>query len=255
MRIFLGRLATVLIIAWCLFAFVILTVVPVQNWIETSGWESHEAILEQAEIVKTGPHSRDRRLSVKYRYSWNTETHEGYVTTPYHSSQSMPISLQHALLKQFKAEADQKTLRAFVNPDEPTDSVLTRDFYPDWYTRNIFYLVLTLYFSFGAFWVIQLLKETGTDIQIPTQEKYESPFWKFSAYFAGLFSLLSMAIIKMIITSMREGNYSVLAFLIFPAASILLWWLTRYAWVKRFDINQHTSPPTLSTKDLKQHSE
>lgn len=254
MRILLCRLATVLIVTSCVFTFVLLIVVPVKNWIEISGWESHEATLENAEIVSTSHNTRDKRLSVIYRYRWKTETHKGYVTTPYHHSQGMPLDLQRELLKQFKAEADQKTLRAFVNPDDPTQSVLTRDFYPAWFVRNLYTLLLTLYFSFGVFCIVRLARESGTDSKTTTQDKYESPSWKFIAYFAGFFSLLSIPVLQMIIKNVREGDYGVLTFLMFPVASIGLWWLTRHAWVNRFDINR-TSSSNQNVTELKQQSE
>ncbi len=234
MRTVFYQLGTCLLAAFCLWAIATTMLRPVVNWSKASDWEGVPATLDRAEIIKTGHGSRDKKLLVSYHYQWGGVVYQNDRATVYPASISMPVKIQRSLLAQFKDQSEQNTIRAYVNPEEPAESALTRSFFPGWYAYLFYLLMVTLYFVYGAYWLLKLNATSEQERQIEG-EQYESAAWKFVAYFAGMFSLFSAALVAIIMQYVSEGDYGVLAFLVFPAATIGLWWMVRYCWLHRFE--------------------
>jgi len=213
---------------------------PPLYYIKVANWQKTPVSLQRAEVVQTGQKSRDRKLIVQYRYVWGGTEYVNDRIAIYPKSVSIPKDLRQSLLMQFKEQAENENLNVFVNADNPHESVLVRDFFPAWYAANIYLLLLSIYWMFGFGWVINhfgsTAKNTGVDKSVNSEaHRKESPAWKFVAYFAGFFTLLGIGITLMIIRQVRLGDTGALFFLIFPAASLALWWLTWYVWRHRFE--------------------
>ncbi len=237
---------------------------PVITWSKAASWESTVVQIDKTELerVKAGS-SPSLYLTIQYSYEWNGVRYQNDSLDIYPNSLGRSIKKKQSLFAQYK---DQKTTEAFVNPADPQSSVLQRDFHANDFLNALFKQVLVLYFYLGLGWMFMALAFSESESESEgegkgeiesenekqervseTTARYESSAWKFVAYFAGMFSLISIRIIASTVSSVRAGDLGVLFFLVFPCAALALWWAVWYCWTRRFDLKTATAARTANS--------
>ena len=199
--------------------------------VRSSDWVQVPATLESVSLkTHRGDDSYTYSVSASYRYSVNG--HSYYNTRVGYDTGSDNIGDYHDdLVWRLERARDAGTLRAWVNPDDPSESQLVRDL--RW---NKIGFMLLFGFIFAVIGLAIMLsprlanrKKAASGELIYSNEKNSFWVWAFMAF---MFIGISLPPTLAVPSELGKGNWPILAALLFPLAGS---WMGYMAWKARRD--------------------
>lgn len=213
-----------------------------QHW-QSQDWQAVPAQLDHLELEShAGDDSTTYSISASYRYRY--QGREYYGTRVGYDWGSDNVGNYHSrTVSQLRTDQARGQLRAWVNPDAPQESYLSRELR---WKKLLFGVIFGLIFAVAgaAVMLMPRLKAraqptvTGEAVQIDSNERRGYWLWVFMSFmFIGISSPVMLAIPDEI----NKGNWAVLIALIFPVAGV---WMGFMAWKQR-RLWQHFGPTPL----------
>ena len=218
-------------------------------------WEKVPADIQQADLH--AQRSNDSQstpaytLKVRYAYQWEGESYIGTKLTPYESGGASSAFYQrvHEKLEEYRTRNE--TFRCYVNPQDPTQSVLYRVLTIRAVGANFFFTVVFGCLSFS--FITRAYNRRRTHKKEMLRQQYpDSPWcwkkewcagviplqknrkWIKTLIVAILWSLGSIPMLSLILRELQRGDTLILVLLIFPGISVafaiffmyrfLQWW-------------------------------
>ena len=224
------------------------------KWQNMKSWVEVPAFITQTNLeVNSDSDSTSYKATATYTYTYNDKLYTGNKVTMHSGSDNIGSFQENTYAKLTKHKESGEPFRCYVNPDNPSKSILYRK--PRWEKLG-FYLIFV--FAFGGFgygmFIAALLgigkkrKEDKLAEIYPREPWLWKEHWKegiiksqnnaqlfISLLFAFSFSIASIPILMAIPDELKKGNKPILIALIFPIASIgLVIWAIRniIAWRK-----------------------
>lgn len=144
--------------------FYFLSALPLQGWMDARQWASVPCTIVRSDV--DSHHSDDGTtysVDIAYRYTWDGETYTGEAYN-FFSGSSSGRSYKEAIVNEYPVDS---TRECFVNPENPGEAVLNRDF-------NFTYLigVFGLIFVFGGLGMFVYVFRKQEGFAVTSSEKH-----------------------------------------------------------------------------------
>tara|TARA_R110001592_G_scaffold99251_2_gene282926 strand:+ start:58 stop:1260 length:1203 start_codon:yes stop_codon:yes gene_type:complete len=105
--------------------FIMLSAIPLSNWYGAQSWETVPCTIESSEVNShSSSDGTTYSVRIRYTYAWGNATFTGDQYN-FFSGSSSGRSGKEAIVSQYPAGQER---RCYVNPDDPNEAVLNRDF-------------------------------------------------------------------------------------------------------------------------------
>lgn len=213
----------------------------ISQLIKLQEWEVVPGRVETVELQVTSGETDTYSVQARYRYNYDGKEHVSSQVSPYLSDNIGDFHKStYERLK--KHRDDQSPVDVYVNPDAPEDSMLVREFR---WAMLLFLLAFALVFNIVGFGLLAWGVKVGKDARAlatlkaryPRQPWLHRADWvagnitsdsKATALMIGVIALfwnaISTPICFMLAPELRDGNYAVLLFALFPLVGVGLMW-------------------------------
>lgn len=226
------------------------------GWIEVLGWQEVPARIHSVELIEHVDDSVTYRVEAHYEYRYLGETYQADRVSLSDSSDNVGSFHQDNYRELARYQESGETFRCFVNPDEPSESILYRNL--RW---GLFALMLIFALVFGGvgFGLIIgafvgqriVTKQEGQKAAHPDEPWLWDHNWtggrirsgsKAKAIgitiFATIWNLISMVPAFLIWDEYAKGNTLILLVLLFPLVGILMAIAAIRLWMQFFKFRQ-----------------
>lgn len=222
----------------------VLTLGPLHTLYEhavSADWRQVPATLESVNIrSNTGSDSTTYSVEAAYRYQYSGRNYYGS-RVGYDRGSDNISDYHHELVSRLRHASNRGTLRAWVNPDSPSESYLVREL--RWEKMLFMTIFGTVFGGVGLFVMFMGRKKaalaTVAGGPIHSSEKHGAWLFGFMAF---MFLGISLPGVLAIPDELGKDNWPILAVLLFPLAGF---WLAYMAW-KNLRNWRHYGPAPLA---------
>lgn len=220
------------------------------QWVDARGWEQVPATLLDVDLVVNSGDADTYRATASYEYSWQGATYRSDRVW-FHGMSDNIGSFHQAAARELQAHLEAgEPFPAWVNPDEPTESVLYRDL--RWPLLLFVALFGLIFGAVGFGMLVAALRGSRAEQKRDAlHDRHPEEPWRWredwatgriragtraelvaSTIFAILWNLLSWPVVFAIPEELADGDRLILIALIFPAVGIGLAAWAVVSWVR-----------------------
>jgi hypothetical protein len=222
------------------------------TWMTVQHWAARPAELTHAELVgRHGDDGTTYRVDARYKYEVAGKTYESTRVAVHEGADNIGSYNYDRGRELERLHKARRPVTCFVNPDDPSDAILYRDFRPGFFLfKSLFALVFSgvgFGLIYGGFWSIGHARRTAA-----LQQRYPDEPWKWNeawrtgrikssagaaawavGMFATLWNVISWPVFIGIILQGKLEFGPVLLVVLFPLVGIILGWWAGYLIARR----------------------